>query len=139
MVQPFYMHRLVQCNLPTEAGHRPVRKIEFLVKRRYAMSVRPIDFNGMIQSNQDVSNIKSREDNQGAVVADNAVVTTEQKVEHQANSVTEQENVAEDGYDGGGNGASYSGSEGRKKKKKKFETDGEVRPKGMSGGFNITI
>ncbi len=103
------------------------------------MSVRPIDFNGMIQSNQDVSNIKSREDNQGAVVADNAVVTTEQKVEHQANSVTEQENVAEDGYDGGGNGASYSGSEGRKKKKKKFETDGEVRPKGMSGRFNITI
>ena len=65
------------------------------------MSVRPIDFNGMIQSNQDVSNMKTREDNQGAVVAENAVTTTEQKVEQQANSVTEQENVAEDGYDGG--------------------------------------
>ncbi|MBR4182448.1 MAG: hypothetical protein IKQ56_01365 [Lachnospiraceae bacterium] len=103
------------------------------------MSVRPIDFNGMIQSNQDVSNMKTREDNQGAVVAENAVTTTEQKVEQQANSVTEQENVAEDGYDGGGNGASYSAGERQKKKKKKFETDGVVRPKGMSGGFNITI
>ena len=103
------------------------------------MSVRPIDFNGMIQSNQDVSNIKTREDNQGAVVAENAVVTTEEKVEHQSNSVTEQSNVAEDGYDGGGNGASYSGSEHKKKKKKQFESDGEVRLKGMSGGFNITI
>ncbi len=103
------------------------------------MSVRPIDFNGMIQSNQDVSNIKTREDHQGAVVSENAVVTTEQKVEQHANSVTEQDNVGEDGYDGGGNGASYSGSGQNKKKKKKYETDGEVRPKGMSGGFNITI
>jgi len=103
------------------------------------MSVRPIDFNGMIQSNQDVSNLKTKEDNQGAVVTENAVVTTEHKVEQQANSVIEQENINDDGYDGGGNGSSYSGSGQQKKKKKKFLTDGEVRPKGMSGGFNITI
>ncbi len=93
------------------------------------MSVRPVDFNGMIQSNQDVSNMKTREDNQGAVVSENAVVTTEQKVEQHANSVTEQENVGEDGYDGGGNGAAYSGSGQNKKRKRNLKPTGKSVPR----------
>lgn len=105
------------------------------------MSIRPVDFNGMIQSNQDVSNVKSREDSVGTLLNQNATAAIEENVEARSSSVEGRDNVAENDTDSGGSGAGYAGDggRGREKKKKRFESDGEVRFKGMSGGFNITI
>ncbi len=102
--------------------------------------IRPVDFNGMIQSNQDVSNIKSREDAASTLVNQNATEATDDNVEAQASSVEERDNVAENDTDSG-QGSSYTGDGGKRRtqKKKKFESDGEVRFKGMGGGFNITV
>ena len=106
------------------------------------MSIRPVDFNGMIQSNQDVSNVKSREDSMGTLVNQNATAATDENVEAQSSSVEERDNVAENDTDSGGSGTLYAGDGGRnrkKNKKKRFDSDGEVHYKGMSSGFNITV
>jgi len=108
------------------------------------MSIRPIDFNGMIQHSTETSNIKTHEDSRPAVMQENIQVQENKQEEQRANSVQAKNDASGDSFslsdDGGGRGA-YSGSEKKKGKetKKRFDTDGEVRIKDKRGGFDITI
>lgn len=108
------------------------------------MSVRPIDFNGMIQHSTETTNIKTQEDNKPVIMQENIQVQENKQEEQRANSVQTKNDAGGESFslndDGGGRGA-YSSSDNKKKKgtKKRFESDGEVRIKNKTGGFDMTI
>lgn len=108
------------------------------------MSVRPVDFNGMIQRTQDVTTIKQNEDNRPVVEQHNIQIQQKQQAEELPHKVVrkDQKENEEFRYDarekGGG---SYSGGGSRKKKQKKEETeeDGKVILKGPSRRFDMKV
>lgn len=109
------------------------------------MSVRPIDFNGMIQQTHEVSSQKTNEDNQGAQVQQNVTIQQEKQEQQQAHSVQTKDNAGGENYslngDAGGNGRGLNKKKNtdNKGEKKKFAEDGAVFVKNKPGGFNITI
>lgn len=108
------------------------------------MSIRPVDFQGMMQRTQDVSTIKQNEDNQ-PVVQQQAVYTQEtKKIDqrlHQVNDAEEKENGGYQ-YDAKekGNGQ-YEETGGRSSDRKKQSERGRDRVivKGAPGGFDMKI
>jgi len=111
------------------------------------MSVRPIDFNGMLQQTHEVITQKTNEDNQGTNIQQNVTIQQEQREQQQAHSVQTKDNAGGENYslngDGGGNGRGLSKKKSSDKDgkgdKKKFADDGAVFIKNRPGGFNITI
>ena len=108
------------------------------------MSVRPIDFNGMIQHSAEPANVKTQEDNKPAIMQENIQVQENRQEDQRANSVQAKSDAGGESYslndEGGGRGAYTSGDKGNKKgTKKRFDSDGQVRVKDKKGGFDITI
>lgn len=111
------------------------------------MSVRPIDFNGMIQQTHEVSTQKTNEDNQGTHVQQNVTIQQEKQEQQQAHSVQTKDNAGGENYslngDGGGNGRGLAKKKitdkDNKGEKKRFAEDGAVFVKNKPSGFNITI
>lgn len=110
------------------------------------MSVRPIDFNGMIQHTNEVSTQKTNEDNQGTHVQQNVSIQQDKNEQSQAHSVQTKDNAGGENYslngEGGGNGrglAKKKITDKDKGEKKKFAEDGAVFVKNKPGSFNITI
>ena len=107
------------------------------------MSVRPVDFNGMMQNQQNVSNVKQHEDQRPVLHQQQAFVTVTKHEEAAARHVSAKDEPAGEEYrfdarDGSKN--EYYGSHGNKRDKKKEKMDdGHVRIKGMSGGFDMTV
>lgn len=105
------------------------------------MSIRPVDFNGMIQRTQDVSTLKQNEDNRPVVeqqmIFSEELKKTEEKL-HQVTHSQEKENAGYR-YDAKekGNGH-YEREEQKKKGRKKQKTD-NVFLKGQTSGFDIKI
>lgn len=108
------------------------------------MTIRPIEFNGMIQNSNDVTHAKVNEDNKAALQQQNiqsAVVKEEQVA---SSTVLEMEEAQQHEYnygEGGGNG-SYAGNRGRKKKskdKKQENKDGAVLVKNARPSFDMKI
>ena len=107
------------------------------------MSVRPVDFNGMMQNQQNVSSVKQNEDQRPLLQQQQAYQTVTKQEEAGARQVVNKENLDKEEYkfdarDGSKN--EYQNNQRKKKEKQKEKMeDGHVRIKGMSGGFDMTI
>lgn len=107
------------------------------------MSVRPIVLGGMMQNQQNISNVKQNEDQRPVLHQQQALHTVNKHEEAVARQVLHKDDPQAQEYrfdarDGGKN--KYYGKQQKKKdKQKEHLDDGEVRVKGMSTGFDITI
>lgn len=107
------------------------------------MSVRPVDFNGMMQNQQNVSNIKQHEDAKPMMQQHQALNTVNKQQEAAARQVSgkdhlEKEEERFDARDKGRN--KYKGSHQKRREQHREQMDdGQVRVKGLTGGFDITV
>lgn len=105
------------------------------------MSIRPIDFNGMVQRTQDVSTVKQSADNKPMV--DQQVLTVQQQKANtqQLRQVREQEDAQghQKKYDAREKGSNFYEGQQKKKKKKKKQAEGQVVSRVMPGGFDMKI
>ena len=106
------------------------------------MSIRPVDFNGMMQNQQNVSNVKHNEDQKPLLQQQQAFATVAKQEEASARQVVNKDNLNREEYkfdarDGGKN--EYQDNRKKKEKQKEKMEDGHVRIKGMSGGFDMMI
>lgn len=103
------------------------------------MSIRPVDFNGMIQRTDDVSQLKVHQDQKPAIdqqsiqtqVAEQREALTHQVVDAEESS--QMQNQADAREEGKGK---YF--QNRKRKKEK-SAEGKVMKKSVGGGFDIKI
>lgn len=107
------------------------------------MSVRPVDFNGMMQNQQNVSNVKHSEDQKPILQQQQAFATVAKHEEAAARQVVNKDDLNREDYrfdarDGSKNEYQNNQKKKKVKQKEKME-DGHVRIKGMSGGFDMTI
>ena len=99
------------------------------------MSISPINFNGMIQNTNEISNTKANEDQKPMLQQEVLTATVEKKQEQQAKQVNDLYNAkrTEDKYDREGNGKGYEGNKKRKPSKikqgEKLEGDGKISEK----------
>ena len=92
------------------------------------MSIRPVDFNGMIQRTQDVSTLKQNEDNRPVVEQQTIFSQEMKKVEQNLHR-----------YDAKEKGNGHYEKEERKKKDKKQQKADNVYLKGQTSGFDIKV
>ena len=107
------------------------------------MSVRPVDFNGMMQNQQNVSNVKHSEDQKPILQQQQAFATVAKQEEASARQVVNKDDLNREDYkldarDGSKNQYQNNQKKKKVKQKEKME-DGHVRIKGMSGGFDMTV
>ncbi len=108
------------------------------------MSIRPIDFNGMIQNSSEAGTIRQHEEARPMVEQQSMAVSMEQEVQERMNQV-EEANRTESGEDkmdakDGGNGEYQDNRRNRKKKDQgKSAQQDRVIIKGQPKGFDITI
>ena len=107
------------------------------------MSIRPVDFNGMMQNQQNVSNVKQNEDQKPQLMQQQAFATVVKQEEAAARQVVNKDDLNREEYrfdarDGSKNEYQDNRKKKKEKQKEKME-DGHVRIKGMSGGFDMTI
>ena len=107
------------------------------------MSIRPVDFNGMMQNQQNVSNVKQNEDQKPILQQQQAFQTVTKQEEASARQVVNKEDLDKEEYkfdarDGSNNKYQDNRKKRQGKQKEKME-DGHVRIKGMSGGFDMTV
>ncbi len=105
------------------------------------MSIRPVDFNGMVQRTQDVSTLKQNEDNKPVFQQQVLGTKLEKETQQQLQQVNHGENAENyqkkyDAREKGSNEYEQHRKEGKKKAAKK---DGKVLPKTSMGGFDIKI
>ncbi|MCR5640375.1 MAG: hypothetical protein K6G04_03365 [Lachnospiraceae bacterium] len=106
------------------------------------MSIRPIDFNGMIQNTTEVSANKAAEEHKPIVQQEFASNAVKEGVDLNLHSVKDKEEAADHPFDfeGGGNGDTYQANRNKKKKKDKSQvSDGSVRLKNDHGSFDMKI
>lgn len=105
------------------------------------MSIRPVDFNGMIQRTNDVSTLKQNEDNKPMVEQQTLYSQEMKKAEQKLRQVNHTQKKENDGYrydaKEKGNGH-YEGEEQKKREKKQQMTD-TISIKGQTLGFDIKI
>lgn len=107
------------------------------------MSIRPVDFNGMMQNQQNVSNVKHNEDQKPVLQQQQAFATVAKQEEASARQVINKDDLNKEDYkfdarDGSNNEYQDNRKKKKPKQKEKME-DGHVRIKGMSGGFDMTV
>lgn len=107
------------------------------------MSIRPIDFNGMLQRTDDVSTLKHHEDSKPLVDQQNIQAQVEKKedaVRHQvrtkedSSGTNNQADAREEGR-----GLYYSSDRAKKSKKEEPKEPGFVKKKSFGGSFDIKI
>ena len=106
------------------------------------MSIRPIDFSGMIQNSQELGNVRSQQEHRPVIEQNVITETSQQEVELSATRVQEQEDSAESQMDAdGGNGSGYQGNRRRSRSRQKKEkvSDGTVTVKTGHPSFDARI
>lgn len=106
------------------------------------MTIRPVDLNGMLQSTQEVSTIKSNENQKPLVQQQNIQVQFSQQEQKASSQVQQMEESRQEKFrygDREGNGSGYQGNGRQKKKQKKESMDGQVVDKNVRKGFDIKI
>lgn len=107
------------------------------------MSIRPVEFNGMIQNTHEVSHTKVNEDNKANLQQQNIQMTVMKEEEKTATQVRDMEEAQqhEYNYGEGGKGDGYSGTKKRKKSndKKQNKPDGAVLLKNARKSFDMKI
>ncbi len=104
------------------------------------MSVRPVDFNGMIQRIQDVSTLKQNEDNKPVMQQQNIQTQFSKETIHHMQQVNHADDAEEHEkrYDAKEKGSNEYVKQQQKKKKEK-KKEGKVVLKSVSSGFDIKI
>ena len=119
------------------------RIVIVLYNRGDFMSVRPVDFNGMMQNQQNVSNVKHSEDQKPMLQQHQALVTVTKQEQALAKQVIHKDNLDREEYrfDAREEGKNkYQGDQKKRKaKEKEKKGDGQVRVKGEARGFDITV
>ena len=109
------------------------------------MSIRPIDFNGMIQNSQEVGSLRQHEEARPMAEQQTIAVQTEHTVEEQLNSVNEFANAESgedkmDAKDSSGNEyQNQNRGKGKRKKRPGEKPQDRVIMKGQPERFDITI
>lgn len=107
------------------------------------MSIRPVDFNGMIQSTQGATTQKAADDSRPAINQQNMAVAVTKEAEQTQRTVTKKsESAKESALDpnGSNGGALLSDDNKRREKKEEEETpDGRVIRKGAASSFDVKI
>ena len=108
------------------------------------MSVRPIDFNGMMQNTQEVSVTRTHEEQRPLIQQEIGTIVQENEIEESTRQVHEQDDTgSETALDPDSeNSAGYQQrkKKGSKNKKKRARvSDGSVSVKGAHKSFEITI
>ena len=107
------------------------------------MSIRPIDFNGMIQNTQGLSHTQAHEENRPLVQQELVQDAITEEVEVSATQVQEQDDAsAESALDADreAQGGSYRGRRRKKNPKKKEKvSDGSVSVKKSHASFDMKI
>ena len=106
------------------------------------MSVRPIDFNGMVQNTAELSHTKTAEDQKPLVQQNFVTVEIQQEADVSTTTIHEQSNIEEGNSDAeGGDGRGYQGNRGQKKKlhQKEKMGDGTVKLKSEHPHFNMSV
>lgn len=108
------------------------------------MSIRPIDFNGMVQNTTEVSVTKTQEDQRPMTEQQNVAVTIQQEVEASTHQVQSRDQAADQAFDfsGEGDGTGYEGNRGKKRRKKDEKApqgDGSVHIKSEHPSFDLKI
>ena len=102
-----------------------------------ALSITPIELNGMVGRTQDFSSMKSAEDAKGMVNQMNFQTVIDKQTDNKSNAVNHRDNAAESDSDAGsGSRNAYSGDGGKNRKKK--DTPGRVVMKSV-GGFDVSV
>ena len=104
------------------------------------MSIRPVDFGGMIQRTDDVGQVKHREDSKPMMDQQNIQVHVDKQQEKKLHQVqhsqdSEKAKNQTDAKEEGKNRYFFQ----KKKKKASAENEGKVTRKNTSGGFDIKI
>lgn len=104
------------------------------------MSIRPVDFNGMIQRTQDVSTLKQNEDNKPMMDQQNIQTQFSKETVRHMQQVTHADDAQnhQKRYDAKEKGSNEYVNQQKKKKKEK-KKDGKVIVKSTTGGFDIKI
>ncbi len=107
------------------------------------MSVRPVDFNGMMQNQHNVSTVKHGEDQKSQLLQNQASLTVSKHEEAASRQVVQKDDLNKEEYrfdarDGSKN-EYHDNRKNKQKKQKEKKEDGHVRIKGMSGGFDMTV
>ncbi len=107
------------------------------------MSVRPVDFNGMMQNQQNVSNVKHSEDQKPMLQQNQALQTITKQEQAMAKQVIHKDDLDREEYKFDareeGKNKYFGNQKKRKAKEKEKATDGQVRVKGVARGFDISV
>jgi hypothetical protein len=107
------------------------------------MSIRPVEFNGMIQNTHGVTSEKTHEDNKSFLQQQNAQTEAAKEQQAAMTTVKHMEETQKQEYryrDKKGNGGGYEGNRNKKKKKSEKESkDGQVIAKTDRVSFDIKI
>ncbi len=106
------------------------------------MSIRPVEFHGVVQRSQDVSALKQNEDNRPMLQQQNVQTQFAKETAqhmHQVNQANDSENP-EQKYDAREKGSNeYENLRNQKKKKKEKENGGKASAKTRVGGFDMKV
>lgn len=108
------------------------------------MTIRPLEFNAMLQNTAEATRASANEGEKGALQQQQVTAEVRQEEEHAANSVRTKDDVEAEQYnydDREGNGSGYQPGQKKKKviKKKKENADGQVLVKGEHVPFDMKI
>ena len=93
------------------------------------MSIRPVEFSGVVQRSQDMSTLKQNEDNKPMLQQQNV---------HQVNQANDSDNP-EQKFDAREKGNNEYENHRNQKKKKKEENSGKASAKTRMGGFDMKV
>ena len=104
------------------------------------MTIRPVDFNGMIQRTDDVAQLKHQEDAKPIQHQQNIQVQVDKREDTLAHHVSDANETVKTNTESEGSGNQYFGDGGRFRKKKKKPTEkDQVIKKNSVGTFDIKI
>lgn len=108
------------------------------------MTIRPLEFNAMLQNTAEATRTSANEGEKGALQQQQVTAEVRQEEEHAANSVMTKDDVEAEQYNYDareGNGSGYQPGQKNKKaiKKKKENADGQVLVKGEHVPFDMKI
>jgi len=106
------------------------------------MSIRPVVFNGMMQTTPEVSTLKQNENNKPMFQQQNMQTQFTKETNHQMKKVNDPNDAENQDFKYDAREKSkneYEGNQGKKKKKKNMQEEGKVMKKATSGSFDISI
>ena len=104
------------------------------------MSIRPVEFSGVVQRSQDVSTVKQQEDNKSMLQQQNVQTQFSKETAHHMRQVTHANDSdnAQKKFDAREKGSNEYEDRRNRKKKKKKKNSGKVSVK-TTGGFDMKI